>query len=562
MAIYSGRTIGDLAGQAIDERPIISSNLTYTTAPEYNPNEFELPTPDHGARMVLAPTQSNRFAASTVGTYNPLHDEWILSIGPSFIQYEFSVGVVTSGQQIAYNLSNQFKLRQTITNVTLPANPAFTITGLDIGTPFYPYGENVFELTIVPATSPTFENEIVISFDNGPDLILTVSGTVGVLMQFRPQSKVKEKLEFKTDVITSRNGLEQRISYRQHPRQSFTYKYEFADQHANMVMRNTIEAQAGAAYLVPIWTEQRSALPITALDTVIDCDTTNADFRIGGSVFIYGDNTTSETAAILSVTPTQLVVGTELVNSYSNPVVMPLAACYANNRLKGNQLANGPVEYIIEFRVIENESLASPTFPHTYNGTPVILDGGWFAGRAGRRTIDAGVFSLDNKSGVFSSIKKWNIPKNSFEYGYHASTPAEVWDVRKMLHHLNGMQKTVWMPTMDNDFTQTQTVGAGAGTITVRNDLYTQTWGSRDYTDHVCIYDGTTFFFREITDTEKLSDAEELLTLDSGFGTGYTPGELKIMRMPLVRLLSEKIQIKWSRAGQADIPLTFVEVQQ
>lgn len=554
--------IGDLAGQAVDERPIISSNLTYTMEPTYNPNEVVLPAPDHGARMILLPTQSNRFAASTIGTYNPLHNEWLLSIGPEFIRYEFSVGVVTAGQQIAYNLSNQFKLRQTITNITLPASPAFTIEGLDIGTPFYPYGENTFEFTILPATAPIFENEITLSFDNGPDLVLTVSGTVGVLMHFRPQSKAKEKLEFKTNIITTRNGREQRISWRQHPRQSLTYKYEYADPHTNMSMRNIMEAQAGSAYLVPIWTEQRAALPITALDTTIDCDTAAADFRIGGSVFVYQDNATFETATIISIAPSQLSLEGSLVNDYAQPVVMPLAACYGNNRLKGNQVSNGPAEYVIEYRVIENETLAAPTFPNTYNGTPVILDGGWFTGRAGRRTIDSGVFNLDNKSGTFSSIRKWNIPKNAFEYGYHANTPAEVWDVRRMLHYLRGMQKSVWMPTMDNDFTQTQTIASGAATITVRNDLYTQTWGSRNYTDHVCIYDGTTFFFREITDTEELSADEELITLDSGFGTGYNVGELKIMRMPLVRLLSENIQINWTRAGTADIPLTFVEVQQ
>jgi len=565
MAIYKGTTTEILDGPALDERPWISVNLETGWDSQYDPFIEAVQTSESGRRTYNIFDPLLHLIDGKLNDYPTfLYGRWIVEQNAEFLAgYTIPLGVVAAKDQVVYQLWNAFDYKPTVTSITVDPDPnlSFGIDGLDVGTPILPYSETNVTFTILGTAPPLFSVEVTVGFDIGPDLVLTVEGQVGVLMPFRPQSKVTEKLDFKTNIITARNGLEQRLSYRKHPRQAFVYKYEFADEHINMVLRNNIEAQAGSAYLVPVWAEQRPALPIDALDLTISCSTEFADFRIGGSVFIYQDDYTFETAAIVTITPTELTVSLPLKKSYVRPVVMPLDACWSNNRLKGNQVANGPVEYTVEFRVIDNVSLTPPTFPVEYNGVPVITDGGWFSGRSQRRTTDAGTFSLDNKSGVFSMIRKWNIPKNSFEYGYHAQTQEQVWDVRRFLHFLNGMQKTVWMPSMDNDFTQTQTTVTGAGTITVRNDSYTQTWGTRNYTDHIAIYDGTNFFFREIIETTELSETEELLTLDSGFGTGYNPGELKIMRMPLVRLLSEKLKLKWSRAGQADIPLTFVEVQ-
>lgn len=565
MAIFRGTLIEGSGAQPLNTRGWISVNLqTADEGYKYNPYNTVMPDSTYGSIVLgIAPAHRNIYIGHGVGFPPVLYDKMILLKGEEIVPYKIALGIVSEGSQENIGIWNSFARVSTVTNVTLSNGSAFDFTGISTGTVFGYYEEIASIITVKKGAPPIFEITITIELDNAPDIVIYVSGQLGSIIQYRPQSTITEKLEFKTDIITSRNGLEQRIGYRLNPRQSFAYKYELAFDRKAMALRNKLEALAGRPYLVPVWTEQRRAEPILALDTEITCDTENADFRPDGWVFIYQDVSTYETAKILSVGSGVLNLSAEIVGSFDDPIVMPINGCYANVQTKGNETPNGSIEYDVNFRVVENTSVDSKTFDHEYNSVPVIIDGGWFKGKSQRRGINSGAWSLDNDSGSFYNQIKWKVPKNSFEYGYHLPDASSAWEFRKFAHFLNGMQKTVWMPTLDNDFTMQQDVSSGDTVINVVNDGYAETWGGFDgYNDHVAIFDGTTWYFREITGSSEIDSTQETISIDSSLGSDYSVGELKIMRMPLVRLLSDTVKIDWDTVGQADASISFVEVQQ
>jgi len=564
MAIYSGKSIAKTDSQALDDRAWLSVNLqTADEGYKYAPVHTLVPSPGSGSRLYVIPQPHiNTFDGQTVNTPPVLYDKWITVKDAKIVPYDFDLGVVAPDTQTTVGIWNSHAQESTVTGITLAPTNALEISGLEVGSVFGFYEEIATTFTVKFGAPPFFDITVTIEFDNSPDLVLSVSGQVGVLLPYRPQSVQTETLEFLTDIITTRNGKEQRIGYRKIPRQSFAVNYDFAFDNKSMALRNILEARAGYPILYPTWTEQRNAEAITATDTVITCSTDYADFRDSGFAFVYQDADNFEAVQVATVGAGVLNLSLGVVGSYSSPVVMPLNRAFGNVQTQGNETANGSIQYKLNMRIAENAAVEAPTFAQEYNGTPVITDGGWFSGERQRRGINAGAWGVDNKSGAFFNQIKWNIPKNSFEYGYSMQSLEEIWAFRQFLHYLNGMQKSVWVPTLDNDFTLTRSVASGDQTLYVKNDNYSVMWGDLNHTDHVAIYDGATWYFREITNSDVIDSDEEFITIDSSLGTAYNPADLKVMRMPLARLLSDTIKFEWVLAGQADASLTFVEVQQ
>jgi hypothetical protein len=473
------------------------------------------------------------------------------------------LGDISEPKQYGFGLWNSYEYQVEITSITLSPDVGAVLLSPKVGDKINPRQEITGTLQTTNDVPPILDLEISFGFDNGDTTKARFTGEAGFLIDVRPQTEIEEKLLFKTDVITARDGTEQRISARRIPRQTYNIKYEFAQNRRAKFLQNALEGGAGSSYLLPIWTEQRNASAITVNDTTITVDTKYGDFVAGDAFFIYQESDgTGETGAIDSLTDSQITTVDPIAKSYANPVVMPLKRAFGNLNGRGNMTTGGSIEYDILMRIPDSNAVAPPTFSTNYKSTPVITDGYLFAGRSQTREFNSGVWSVDNTTGLFDNIQKWDIPKVAFEATYELDTMQDVWEFRSYLHYLNGMQKTVYMPTHDEDFVMTRNYSASDTDIYVTNNSYFDTWGTRDFTDNVAIYDGTNWFFREITASTEVDDDEEYITIDTSLGTSYNIGTLKIMRLTKVRLLSDTVSIRWTRAGQAQISLMFVEVEQ
>jgi hypothetical protein len=476
--------------------------------------------------------------------------------------FSIDLGNISGIKEVKFGVWNAFEYAIEITSITITPSQGLQIVDPSIGLVLDPRQEIVSTLRVNTNIPPLVDAVITFGFDNGASVSIDVVGLAGHLVPDRPQATILEKISFKTDVMVSRNGKEHRTALRSIPRQSFGIKYEFSPDRNAKEVQNKIESLCGGSYLFPVWTEQRQSLPITSGDTVIDVDTNYGDFKAGDSVFIYSELEGYEISTILSFTASSITTVDEIVNSYSSPMIMPIKRCYAGVKGGGNMTSNGSVEYDVNMRVSDNNNVTPATFPTTYKTFPVVTDGGFFAGRSQKRNYDSGAWAIDNQTGKFSNLEKWNIPKVSFEYGYSMQTPQECWEFRQFIHYLNGRQKAVWLPSLDHDFSLSRNVISSDTFLYLENDYYFKGYGGKNFTDHVAIYDGTTWFFREIISSGDISEEEEFIEIDSSLGTSYNIGELKIMRMPLCRLLSDEVDIKWTETGEADGSISFVEVEQ
>jgi hypothetical protein len=567
MAVYKASVIKPQK-QAIDDISFLSVNMQTADDTAFNQTPFAVtssqatfdgvsfaPSIIQTRKAIRALGQSDFMYGQSYGTYP---DDSVLDYGQGIV---INLGIIDGETTFNIGIWNTNDYVVTVDDVS-DLVFGMSIDGIAVGDTINPFQELNAVVTISDFAPPIINTEIVFDLDNGETISFIVVARIGIELIDAPQRLMNETLQFKTNIITTRNGKEQRLGLRNAPRQSFALKYEFAAERNAKLVRNLIEGLCDRPYLIPVWQEQVRGLSITAGESVVSCDTRYGDFYDGGAILII-EGDTYEILGSKTVTDTQITTVSPISDSYTSPLVVPVKGCYANIQSSGNLTQSGDIEHTLNMRVIESSSVGGYTLPAlSYSGTPVITDGGFFNGRSQRRNVNSGAFAIDNQVGAFSSIAKWNLPKNSFEYGYVMTSQKEAWEFRQFVHYLNGMQKTVWVPTLDNDFTLTRNVLSTDTTLYIRNDKYGLSYGLRDFTDHIAIYDGTTWYFREVTGSGEIDSNEEFIQIDSALGTGYNIGDIKIMRMPLCRLLSDSVSIQWHGVGDAEGDLTFSEVEQ
>jgi len=74
------------------------------------------------------------------------------------------------------------------------------------------------------------------------------------MLTLQPQAPAKESLAWKTDVIESMNGSEDRLQVRLSPRQQFQLSYP-ANAKETARAFNTIYGERGEQWLVPVWSQ-------------------------------------------------------------------------------------------------------------------------------------------------------------------------------------------------------------------------------------------------------------------------------------------------------------------
>ena len=66
-------------------------------------------------------------------------------------------------------------------------------------------------------------------------------------------NKITEKFEFKTNILTSYSGYEQRIKTRQYPRHFLTYDYDAMDGFEAQWLRAQARLKQNVPYFIPMW---------------------------------------------------------------------------------------------------------------------------------------------------------------------------------------------------------------------------------------------------------------------------------------------------------------------
>ena len=296
-------------------------------------------------------------------------DLWIVQPGSLALGNILTTQVRTL--ELLNNFRSEFRDWEAFVNNAGAGIDATNLPGLPLT--FAPLSSFLLNIQVSTAGPPSISGTLDFDIDLDPPniLVVPVTGNRITLFQYRPQSPIKETLEFKTDIIELNDGTEQRINVREAPRQNFKFLVRTDDDRTRDSINAVLFDWQARVFGVPVWHESKALdAPLAVNDTTVQVDTAFADFRAGGLAMIYDNNFRAETLEILTVNPTnlELDVGVTIAFDAVNTIVIPVRTALTKPQLSNKRFAIGPSDFSVEFTTLDNVDLADSSAFATYQG--------------------------------------------------------------------------------------------------------------------------------------------------------------------------------------------------
>ncbi|KKN40603.1 hypothetical protein LCGC14_0731640 [marine sediment metagenome] len=407
---------------------------------------------------------------------------------------------------------------------------------------------------------------------------LEITGQRITLFGHCPQRGYTEGLLWKTNIIESWDGSEQRIRSRKLPRQKFDVEYLIDDSKERAVAQNSLFGGLGKAFGVPLFHFARSLNSDMAIgETVVQVTTTDADFRDSTvevkelAVLWRGfDDFEVVQIAVGGVTASSVTLERPVaqVHDAATTSLIPIQVSVLNDNSGWQVYQTGEVQkFRCEWMTEEATDLADLSGLATHGGTVVFDDPNFIDGNTLEEGLKGKFQIFDSETGKFTSLDRRLSPQLNFVKGFETHTEAESFLLRKRLYGLLGRQKSFYVPSWRKDFELVTAIGAGDTNIDVAPVEYSRfnPTGHAPFGDIMIeLNDGTRFFRNIISATVGIGDpAREELEIDSSLGQIVSIPEIKrISYLYKVRLNSDTVEIVHLDRGvySVRIPLAGVRV--
>ncbi|NJB66431.1 hypothetical protein GGQ74_000071 [Desulfobaculum xiamenense] len=469
-------------------------------------------------------------------------------------------GNIVAGQSHAVTVWNAHAVPTTCAAIVSSGGDEFRLVGP--GAPFTipPMAEAVYELVVPAEGGAAFTATVEWEFP-GATLTLTVTGRRIVVWPWRPQAQIVESLEFLTCLRHARDGSETRSALRVAPRQGFEYVCRLTDAAAQARLDARVWSWRARAWCVPVWWEMRqSAQPVRTGDVAVLVDTACGDFRPDGVAVLWAGDDACEAVMVTEVSPGALALGQAVTGDYPRGcLVLPGRMATMPDDVRHTERGAGVRDTLVRFAVTDNAAIPGHQPEATYEGvavltTPPLMQGGTLS-RTAHREVDV----VDFDTGPALMDSGWHHDLWDCAHRVRAGSPAEVWRLRQLVHHLRGRFGVVWIPTWKDDFILVAPVGVDGVNLRVRAANHAA-YRLDPRRAHLAVIDaarGTIIALRRITGVAEGAPGEEIVSLDAGCGRELTPEAVRICYLTQNRLSADRVEITHHRAGVAEAVLAF-----
>lgn len=350
-------------------------------------------------------------------------------------------------------------------------------------------------------------------------------------------TKITEKYEYKTDILTMYNGNEQRIKTRQVPRHFLTYDYSAMDAYQAQYLRGIIRMRHTDAYYVPMWHQ-----PVYLAENYIKQSKAlyiNMDYAYNlldaeYIMIFFHDDVCDSTANIVKQVykydneKIMLKRGINKPLLVKNTFIFPLKKCvaqpnagiqyiYSNGTEVGISFEdlNRPVRTELPYNVWHDYQTDAERYnqwrlPEEYEGKEVWLGTPqWLDDTSVELSVDKNIKRLDNETGLFTYDLKDNLSYDLHTYDMYLMNQKEINNFKKFFHRMGGMYKSFYMPTWVNDFQIDRDVKASDNAIYTKFDRMYKFYLSNGRKKSLVIFtkDHKSYILKIMTYTyEKLKD--------------------------------------------------------
>lgn len=186
----------------------------------------------HGTGALTSkPVPAEALKSGLVGSVTPtFFDDYYNQIWVVPNSLDFGpIGSESSKTFIIWNA--YWKSSQTLASVVVENGDGVTLSGRPTPAQFKPLEDVTYTVTVNVDGPAAINTVYSLTFSDGQKIDIAVTGTRAKLWPFSPNwsSSYKISYEFKTEIITSRSGREQRIAHRMKPRKSLAHSVRLID---------------------------------------------------------------------------------------------------------------------------------------------------------------------------------------------------------------------------------------------------------------------------------------------------------------------------------------------
>jgi hypothetical protein len=373
-----------------------------------------------------------------------------------------------------------------------------------------------------------------------------------------------EQLVWHTVILRGSDGTQQRISLRKVPRQIIQYSYLCPDDGAVALVDNLLHGGRSSLWSIPLWGERLAHGPaLTAGATAIPGDTRYADWRDSGGgnyALIWRSAAQYEVVTVSAVAATSLTISA-LGSSYGGPqFIVPCRTGYLRGPVLRRRWSSGAAVVDLTYEVIDNQYVGGHAAVQSYENTEVLTLPPVFPGGQVEEGFDPDAHEIDSVTGrrVLRGVTDFGIGTQSLEWMQR--TRATCWSFRQWLHHLNGAQKSFFLPTFRDDLTLAAPCATTDTIIDVVHRSYTDGLGDNLLRDYVAFRPGGgDLIVRRVTGMAELSATQERITLDAAPGVAF-PIATGLCWVDRCRLAHDVVPLRWQRPEQQRVSLTLERV--
>lgn len=467
-------------------------------------------------------------------------------------------GSIVSDQTVEINIFNGYLQNSTLSDlIKTNFDAGITLTADTTPIDYLPLEEKMYSVKATLNGPP--QTDAVLTFDwLAPisDISIPITGSRIVLLPVTFRSRVKETILFKTDILNSYNGTEQRIKVRLNPRHRLAIR-AYLDSNERFRVENLIYGWRNRIWAIPMWIEARYATaPITQGDTTINVSTLYGDFRVGSLAIIWGGPRSYDVFQISAKTDTSIDLDRGVNANYDNPIIMPIRSA---------RMIKDPTRYttghdaILETIVEVTDNLVTPAAASSiqYNGLDTFFMEPLQTGTDGAPDkYEHRIDLMDNTSGVVELFSPWNYLRVKREFELILEGAQEIWETRAWLYRRAGRLVPFYMPTYENNLRLLSTGFITDSFEVAEDDFSTQS--SARKTIAFKLTNGT-YEFRTIANADINIAGNTSITLTTSINVDASIiSEINYFGMK--RLSSDNIEIDWMPNNVASVTLPITEL--
>lgn len=466
------------------------------------------------------------------------------------------IGNLISDKTVTLSVWNGFFNIRNLASISAVGTEGITLVGPATPNDYGPLQEITYDLDVsVSVGPPTINGAYIFDFDGSDfDIEVAVTGNRVLALPYLFQAGLLETLNWKTKVITSNDGSEQRMKLRGSPRQEFGF--DIAVPRGELTyLDSLLYAWRGNNFGVPVSSECRNLTsPTSASSPTVTVSTDFGDFRVGGLAMIYNNERDFELITVESLTASSLTATSNISKVFpTSALVMPVRVARLLST-PTRSTTGYSLRLSAQFQVVENVSLVVSPSALQYKGLDVYVDEQLTLDGFAADNYESRVDVIDHNTGLVDTFAPWVKTKIQRTFGLQFDDLEDTWNHRLWLHRREGKLRPFWMPTMENNLKLLST-----GTLVL--ELIIVDEGQQflmDGRDDIAIRTTTGWVFREILTVAKVGD-----DLSIGVDTDMAIDAADVETISFLgrkRLSSDNLELNWAGNDTGNTAVPVIEI--